>query len=60
MVLCLEDSMPDDEVPRGRGKCDRRAGGAAAPDDPDELPLLFIRCRTPEQMLDVAAAPVRP
>lgn len=62
MVLCLEDSISDGDVAgaeenlvRQFGELDR-AHGADDADDPDarELPLLFVRVRTPEQIPDLA------
>ncbi|MEV7613774.1 HpcH/HpaI aldolase/citrate lyase family protein [Streptomyces sp. NPDC089799] len=58
MVLCLEDSISDAEVTAGEENLVRqfaeleaqaREGGAA------ELPLLFVRVRTPEQIPDLVA-----
>jgi citrate lyase beta subunit len=56
MVLCLEDSIDDRDVVAGEANLVRqfadlaaRRGGAA------ELPLLFIRVRTPEQIRDLVA-----
>ncbi|WP_210586727.1 HpcH/HpaI aldolase/citrate lyase family protein [Streptomyces sp. GESEQ-35] len=52
MVLCLEDSIDDAEVPDAEENLVRQftdlAGRAGA-----DLPLLFIRVRTPEQIPDL-------
>jgi citrate lyase beta subunit len=54
MVLCLEDSIGDEDVPEGEENLVRqftdlagREGGTA------DLPLLFIRVRRPEQIPDL-------
>lgn len=52
IVVCLEDAVPDEEVPAAEENL-LTALADLALDDPDELPLIFIRCRTPEQLLDV-------
>lgn len=52
-VICLEDAVPDDEVPAAEENLLAALAELNALDDPGELPLIFIRCRTPEQMLDV-------
>lgn len=52
MVLCLEDSIPDADVPGAE-----RAVVAALEtlaSRGEDLPLLFVRVRTPEQMVAVA------
>ncbi|MGA4842258.1 HpcH/HpaI aldolase/citrate lyase family protein [Streptomyces sp. G45] len=70
MVLCLEDSIEDSEVPAAEENVVRNltelagphaadAGAAAdaggtADTAGDELPLLFVRVRTPEQIPDLA------
>ncbi|KJK54357.1 HpcH/HpaI aldolase/citrate lyase family protein [Streptomyces sp. NRRL F-4428] len=59
MVLCLEDSISDSDVTGAEENLARqfadldgdKAGGAQ---DGAELPLLFIRVRTPEQIPDLA------
>ncbi|MET3809891.1 HpcH/HpaI aldolase/citrate lyase family protein [Arthrobacter sp. UYEF3] len=51
-VICLEDAVPDEEVPAAEDNL-LAALAELSQDDPDELPLIFIRCRTPEQLLDV-------
>lgn len=61
MVLCLEDSISDGDVAGAEENLVRqfaeldRAHGAEDADDPDavELPLLFVRVRTPEQIPDL-------
>lgn len=52
-VICLEDAVPDDEVPAAEENLLAALRELNADDDPGELPLIFIRCRTPEQLLDV-------
>ncbi len=51
MVLCLEDSISDADVPGGEENLVRQF--AALHEDPAELPLLFIRVREPEQIPDL-------
>lgn len=51
-VLCLEDAVPDDQVAAAEENLLAALAELAADDDPG-LPLIFIRCRTPEQLLDV-------
>ncbi|MCY0957458.1 HpcH/HpaI aldolase/citrate lyase family protein [Streptomyces sp. H27-H5] len=51
MVLCLEDSISDAEVGSGEINLIRQFEALDAQDD--ELPLLFIRVRTPEQIPDL-------
>ncbi|MEU5179171.1 HpcH/HpaI aldolase/citrate lyase family protein [Streptomyces longwoodensis] len=58
MVLCLEDSIGDEDVPAGEenlvrqfADLDGRTAGEGRPGV--ELPLLFIRVRTPEQIPDL-------
>jgi citrate lyase beta subunit len=55
MVLCLEDSISDDEVPAAeenllRQLTELHAAGDSDSDSADALPLLFIRVRVPEQI----------
>jgi citrate lyase beta subunit len=52
-VLCLEDAVPDDQVAAAEENLLAALAELDAVDDPGELPLIFIRCRTPEQLLDV-------
>ncbi|MEV8183485.1 HpcH/HpaI aldolase/citrate lyase family protein [Specibacter sp. NPDC078692] len=52
MVLCLEDSIPDADVASAEDNVVSTLGVLAEYDD--ALPLLFVRVRTPEQMLSVA------
>ncbi|MCG0291080.1 HpcH/HpaI aldolase/citrate lyase family protein [Streptomyces sp. PSAA01] len=53
MVLCLEDSIDDAEVPGAEENLIRQFAelSGLAPGTP--LPLLFIRVRTPEQIVDL-------
>ncbi|MFE2286144.1 HpcH/HpaI aldolase/citrate lyase family protein [Streptomyces sp. NPDC059443] len=56
MVLCLEDSISDAEVTDGEENLVRQFAALheTADDGPaEELPLLFIRVRTPEQIPDL-------
>lgn len=52
MVLCLEDSIPDADVTGAEDNVVATLEILAERDD--ALPLLFVRVRTPEQMLSVA------
>lgn len=52
MVLCLEDSIPDADVAGAEENVVATLTVLAERDD--DLPLLFVRVRTPEQMLWVA------
>ncbi|WP_330457615.1 HpcH/HpaI aldolase/citrate lyase family protein [Streptomyces sp. NBC_00820] len=52
MVLCLEDSIDDADVPAGEENLVRQFADLDARTD-TELPLLFIRVRTPEQIPDL-------
>ncbi|MDX3244399.1 HpcH/HpaI aldolase/citrate lyase family protein [Streptomyces sp. ME18-1-4] len=52
MVLCLEDSIGDEDVAAGEENLVRQFADLAARTDP-EPPLLFIRVRTPEQIPDL-------
>jgi citrate lyase beta subunit len=54
IVLCLEDSIPDNEVETA--ECNLLAALAelsSLPDPKRSIPFLFVRCRTPEQLLDL-------
>lgn len=51
MVLCLEDSIDDREVPQAEDNLLRQLTELA--DRDDDLPLLFIRVRFPEQITDL-------
>ncbi|MFG1669834.1 HpcH/HpaI aldolase/citrate lyase family protein [Streptomyces sp. Y7] len=53
MVLCLEDSIRDEDVAEGEENLVRQFTDLAGRDGADELPLLFIRVRTPEQIPDL-------
>ncbi|MEG3626497.1 HpcH/HpaI aldolase/citrate lyase family protein [Streptomyces poriticola] len=52
MVLCLEDSIDDADVPDAEENLVRRLAELAARPGAD-LPLLFVRVRTPEQIPDL-------
>jgi citrate lyase beta subunit len=53
-VLCLEDSIPDGDVKTAETNLLAALEELGSlPDRNRSLPLLFIRCRTPEQLLDV-------
>ncbi|AVV42831.1 HpcH/HpaI aldolase/citrate lyase family protein [Streptomyces sp. ID05-04B] len=52
MVLCLEDSIGDEDVAAGEENLVRQFAELADRTD-GELPLLFIRVRTPEQIPDL-------
>ena len=50
MVLCLEDSIADDEVTEAEANLVRQFAELRASVSADKLPLLFIRVREPEQI----------
>src|SRR4051794_15540662 len=52
MVLCLEDSIDDREVPEAEANLVRQIADLTARGT-DGLPLLFVRVRTPEQITDL-------
>lgn len=52
MVLCLEDSIPDADVAGAEENVVAALQDLAVQDE--DLPLLFVRVRTPQQMLSVA------
>jgi citrate lyase beta subunit len=52
MVLCLEDSIDDADVPVGEANLVRQLTDLEKRSD-DDVPLLFIRVRTPEQIPDL-------
>ncbi|RNL49873.1 HpcH/HpaI aldolase/citrate lyase family protein [Arthrobacter oryzae] len=52
-VICLEDAVADDELPGAESNLLAALRELDAPDVRAELPLIFIRCRTPEQLLDI-------
>ncbi|MEU6287509.1 HpcH/HpaI aldolase/citrate lyase family protein [Streptomyces sp. NPDC046988] len=52
MVLCLEDSIDDADVPVGEANLVRHLNDLAKRSDAD-IPLLFVRVRTPEQIPDL-------
>ncbi|MFB7085798.1 HpcH/HpaI aldolase/citrate lyase family protein [Streptomyces sp. NPDC056296] len=52
MVLCLEDSIDDADVPVGEANLVRQFTDLAAR-SVDDIPLLFVRVRTPEQIPDL-------
>ncbi|MFF9327969.1 HpcH/HpaI aldolase/citrate lyase family protein [Streptomyces sp. NPDC014776] len=52
MVLCLEDSINDEDVPHGEDNLVRQFADLDAHPGED-LPLLFIRVRTPQQIPDL-------
>lgn len=53
MVLCLEDSIHDAEVPGAEENLVRQFTDLAGRGVDTDLPLLFIRVRTPEQIVDL-------
>ncbi|MBG0855591.1 HpcH/HpaI aldolase/citrate lyase family protein [Streptomyces spinoverrucosus] len=53
MVLCLEDSIDDGDVPAGEENLVRQFADLAERASGADLPLLFIRVRTPEQIPDL-------
>jgi citrate lyase beta subunit len=52
MVLCLEDAIPDDLVDAAEKNLVEAV--TAMHEDGTDLPLLFVRVRRPDQLLDVA------
>ncbi|MBT2568668.1 HpcH/HpaI aldolase/citrate lyase family protein [Arthrobacter sp. ISL-85] len=52
-VLCLEDSVADDDVAEAEANLLDALAELAAQPSGAVLPLLFIRCRTPEQLLNI-------
>ncbi|MFH8972441.1 HpcH/HpaI aldolase/citrate lyase family protein [Streptomyces sp. NPDC017890] len=52
MVLCLEDSIDDADVPVGEENLVRQLTDLEKRSDAD-IPLLFVRVRTPEQIRDL-------
>ncbi|MFF6977241.1 HpcH/HpaI aldolase/citrate lyase family protein [Streptomyces sp. NPDC008343] len=53
MVLCLEDSIRDEDVAEGEENLVRQFTDLAGREGAADLPLLFIRVRTPEQIPDL-------
>ncbi|MFJ5288618.1 HpcH/HpaI aldolase/citrate lyase family protein [Streptomyces sp. NPDC088348] len=61
MVLCLEDSIDDADVAEGEANLVRQfaeldarcAGSAGSAGDTEDVPLLFVRVREPEQIPDL-------
>ncbi len=52
-VICLEDAVADDHVQAAEENTLAALHELHALDVRTELPLIFIRCRTPEQLLDI-------
>ena len=50
MVLCLEDSIADDEVAAAEENLVRQFGDLSALGERENLPLLFVRVREPRQI----------
>ncbi|MFR9675029.1 HpcH/HpaI aldolase/citrate lyase family protein [Streptomyces sp. TR06-5] len=55
MVLCLEDSIDDADVARAETNLVEQIAALPRGAEADELPLLFVRVRTPEQIGDLVA-----
>ncbi|MFE9018542.1 HpcH/HpaI aldolase/citrate lyase family protein [Streptomyces sp. NPDC007808] len=53
MVLCLEDSIGDEDVAEGEENLVRQFTDLAGRSGTGDLPLLFVRVRTPEQIPDL-------
>ncbi|MGW1956403.1 HpcH/HpaI aldolase/citrate lyase family protein [Streptomyces sp. NPDC001920] len=53
MVLCLEDSIGDEDVAEGEENLVRQFTDLAGRPGTGDLPLLFVRVRTPEQIPDL-------
>ena len=54
VVLCLEDAIRDQDVPAGERNIVQAGQELAATSRDDQAPLLFIRVRSPAQLVDVA------
>lgn len=54
VVLCLEDSIADDELVGAEANVVRHVQALAATSSRDDAPLLFVRVRAPEQISDLA------
>ncbi len=52
-VVCLEDAVADDDVPAAEENLLEALAELASGDAPEDLPLIFIRCRTPEQLIGI-------
>ena len=55
-VWCLEDAIAHEEVPTAEHNVIRHLQALADASFEDELPLLFVRVRSPEQLLRIADA----
>ncbi|MET7638670.1 HpcH/HpaI aldolase/citrate lyase family protein [Streptomyces sp. NPDC005438] len=55
MVLCLEDSIDDADVPSAERNLVRQLGELRRLSPVEELPMLFVRVRHPEQIEDLAS-----
>ncbi|MBI0300816.1 HpcH/HpaI aldolase/citrate lyase family protein [Streptomyces sp. PRKS01-29] len=55
MVLCLEDSIDDAEVPGAEENLVRQLAELSGRGSGPSLPLIFIRVRTPEQIVDLVS-----
>ncbi|TDD86828.1 HpcH/HpaI aldolase/citrate lyase family protein [Actinomadura rubrisoli] len=53
MVVCLEDAISDSDVPAAEANLVTQLRKLHE-EDPDGVPLLFVRVRTPEQIQDLA------
>ncbi|WP_457029743.1 HpcH/HpaI aldolase/citrate lyase family protein [Kitasatospora sp. P5_F3] len=53
MVLCLEDAIADHEVPAAEANLVAQLTELHAAGPGDDLPLLFVRVRTPEQITEL-------
>ncbi|WP_062206376.1 HpcH/HpaI aldolase/citrate lyase family protein [Streptomyces sp. NBRC 109706] len=53
MVLCLEDSISDADVPAAEENLLRQFRRLAGEGGPEGVPLLFVRVREPSQILDL-------
>ena len=54
IVICLEDSIPDDKVEEGEANLRKTLNTLSDPKYKDKLPLLFVRVRTAEHFKKVA------
>ncbi|MCW2606845.1 MAG: putative ATP/GTP-binding protein [Frankiales bacterium] len=55
-VWCLEDAIAHTDVPAAQANVVAQLAALDADPDDDGLPLLFVRVRTPEQLLEVTRA----
>ena len=54
IVVCLEDSIPDDRLPEAEANLTALLRELKERDTVSDLPLLFVRVRTPQHLMKVA------